>query len=57
EPDTRGSMTIVTTCIVTLGLCVWTSIHVNVQIDRLSFYRLRRKVATSVKALIFPNLV
>ncbi|KAI5839387.1 hypothetical protein DFP73DRAFT_561535 [Morchella snyderi] len=57
EPNTRGSMTIVTTCLVTLGLCVWTSIHVNVQIDQLPFYRLRHKVATSLKALIFPNLV
>lgn len=57
EPDMRGSMTIVTTCLVTLGLCVWTSIHVNVQINQLPFYRLRHKIKTSLTALLFPNLV
>lgn len=57
EPNTRGSMTIVTTCLITLGLCVWTSIHVNVQINQLPFYRLRHKVKTSLTALLFPNLV
>ncbi|RPB15740.1 hypothetical protein P167DRAFT_476207, partial [Morchella conica CCBAS932] len=57
EPDMRGSLTIVTTCLVTLGLCVWTSIHVNVQINQVPFYRLRHKIKTSLTALLFPNLV
>ncbi|KAK3345005.1 hypothetical protein B0H65DRAFT_573650, partial [Neurospora tetraspora] len=30
EPDIRGTFSILSTCIVTLVLCVWTAIHLNV---------------------------
>jgi len=31
EPDGRGSFTILMLCTVTIGLCVWTALHLNVE--------------------------
>ena len=30
EPRVRGSFSILSSCIVTLGLCIWTSVHLNI---------------------------
>ncbi|RPA85995.1 hypothetical protein BJ508DRAFT_158859 [Ascobolus immersus RN42] len=30
EPDRRGTMSILLSCVITLSICVWTSIHLNV---------------------------
>jgi hypothetical protein len=30
SPTTRGSFQILSTCLITLGLCVWTAIHPNI---------------------------
>lgn len=58
EPNMRGSTTIVTTCLITLGLCVWTSIHVDVEYKtHPPLIRLWRKARISLKALLLPNLV
>lgn len=29
-PEHRGSFTILSTCIITLALCIWTSLHLNI---------------------------
>lgn len=29
EPDTRGTWTILSSCLITLSLCLWKSLHLN----------------------------
>lgn len=29
EPETRGTFTILSTCLITMALCVWSSVHLN----------------------------
>jgi len=30
EPNFRGTFQILSTCLITIGLCVWTAVHLNV---------------------------
>lgn len=30
EPERRGTFSILSSCVITLALCVWTSIHLNI---------------------------
>ena len=29
-PNSRGSFEILSTCLITLGLCIWTAVHLNI---------------------------
>jgi hypothetical protein len=37
KPSTRGTSDILTSCLVTLSLCAWSAIHVNVEPDEEEF--------------------
>ena len=30
EPDVRGTFSILSSCLITLGLCAWSALHLNV---------------------------
>ncbi|KAF2142451.1 uncharacterized protein K452DRAFT_270118 [Aplosporella prunicola CBS 121167] len=57
EPTTRGTFSILSTCLVTLSLCVWTAVHLNIpaygQVDRQKWRKLRWLTFT----LFAPELV
>ncbi|PMD62363.1 uncharacterized protein K444DRAFT_627311 [Hyaloscypha bicolor E] len=36
EPESRGTFSILSTCVVTLGLCIWTSVHLNIPAESRS---------------------
>lgn len=55
EPNTRGTFSIICTCGVTLGLCVWTAIHPDVMVDGTPNQRFKRKLEMSFKALVMPE--
>lgn len=57
EPRGRGTFSIITTCGVTLGLCVWTAIHPNVLPGATRFARFMKKVEWTLKALLIPEEV
>ena len=57
SPQTRGTFDILTTCIITILLCVWTAVHLNVPPPG-SFWGPRlRKVGWLILALLAPEMV
>jgi len=58
DPPTRGTYNILSTCLVTLGLCIWTAIHLNIPEYRASWRRqVWRKIGWMVLGFIAPELV
>ncbi|KHE85479.1 hypothetical protein GE21DRAFT_1348871 [Neurospora crassa] len=58
EPGTRGTFSILSVCLVTLGLCVWTAIHLNVpEHNEPSWKQLMRKTGWLVLGLLSPEIV
>ncbi|KAF8417484.1 hypothetical protein EV426DRAFT_578114 [Tirmania nivea] len=71
EPKGRGTLGILINCLITLFLCVWTTIHVNIEpqdkpqpdknkeekrIDRWMAKRWIRKSGWSIVSLVFPEV-
>ena len=58
EPNRRGTFAIFSTCFLTLGLCVWTSLHFNVPGHKESgFSQFLRKTGWMLMGLVCPELV
>ncbi|KAK4450426.1 hypothetical protein QBC34DRAFT_437265 [Podospora aff. communis PSN243] len=58
DPSHRGTYNILSTCFVTLGLCIWTAIHLNIPEYRGSWRRqVWRKLGWMVLGFIAPELV
>ena len=57
SPNTRSTLDILITCIITLLLCVWTAVHLNIS-QPASVWRPRlRKFGWLVLALLAPEIV
>src|SRR5579859_5289114 len=58
-PSGRGTINLVSTCVVTLALCVWTAIHLNIvgKNDRTKWRRLLIKINWALLALFAPEIV
>lgn len=63
EPTLRGSYSILSGCILTLVLCIWTAVHLNIpepEDANRSFLRKRqlwRKIGSLILGLVAPELV
>ncbi|KAK3986120.1 hypothetical protein QBC44DRAFT_248817 [Cladorrhinum sp. PSN332] len=58
EPDSRGTFTLLITSIITLVLCVWTSIHLNLPDPRESKWTgFRRRLKWITIGLFIPELL
>jgi hypothetical protein len=57
EPRTRGTYSILTSCIITLGLCVLTAVHLNVPDYGKLMPQYRRKVWWLMIGLFAPEQV
>ena len=58
DPSHRGTYNILSTCFVTLGLCIWTAIHLNIPEYRGSWRRqVGRKIGWMTLGFIAPELV
>ncbi|KAF8541823.1 hypothetical protein BDD12DRAFT_827936 [Trichophaea hybrida] len=63
SPKTRGTNDILISCLATLGLCVWTALHLNIDpIETTPLrvtiaYRFLTKLLWSITALIAPEIV
>jgi hypothetical protein len=58
DPPHRGTYSILSTCFVTLGLCIWTAIHLNVPEHGASWARQTwRKVGWMMLGFVAPELV
>ncbi|KAK3503321.1 hypothetical protein B0T13DRAFT_456962 [Neurospora crassa] len=58
EPDRRGTFNILSTCLVTLSLCVWTAIHLNVPEHKEGKVKqLVRKAGWTLMGLVSPEAI
>jgi len=57
EPLTRGTFSILSSCLTTMFLCVWTAVHLNVPEYKKESQQFWRKVKWLVIALFAPEVV
>ncbi|KAH8701321.1 hypothetical protein GQ44DRAFT_55400 [Phaeosphaeriaceae sp. PMI808] len=56
EPKTRGTYSILSSCLITVGLCVWTALHLNIP-EYGSSKQMWRKIGWLSVGLLAPELV
>ena len=58
SPNSRGTFDILTTCIITMLLCVWTAVHLNVSPPEEGFWKPKlRKAGWLILALLAPEMI
>lgn len=57
EPTTRGTFSLVSTCLITMGLCIWTAVHLNIPGPGERVTQFWRKVFCVLIGLFAPELV
>jgi hypothetical protein len=57
EPQFRGTFSILSSCLITMSLCIWTSLHLNVPEHRKEHLQKYRKLGWMVLGLLAPELV
>lgn len=63
EPNMRGTVGVIVSCAVTLFLCIWTALHLNIEPLEFSYFkyptisRIVGKAIWALTALIAPELV
>ena len=57
SPTARGTFDILSSCIITLVLCVWTAVHLNVAPPEKYWRFLLRKTGWLLLALLAPEMV
>ena len=57
EPSVRGSWSILSTCIITTSLCVWTAVHLNVPAHDQKYWQFWRKLYWLGVGLFAPEMV
>ncbi|KAL8867326.1 MAG: hypothetical protein Q9174_005734 [Haloplaca sp. 1 TL-2023] len=57
EPDGRGTWSLLTTCIITISLCVWSAVHLNVPQHQSQHSKYWRKFKWVLLGLFAPELV
>jgi hypothetical protein len=58
EPATRGTWNILSSCLITLGLCLWTALHLNIPRHKEGVWRPKlRKVAWLLLGLLAPKML
>ena len=57
EPNTRGTWSIISTCLITLTLCLWTALHLNIPEHNGDTRQRWRKVGWLLIGLLAPEMV
>lgn len=57
EPKTRGTWGILSTCLITLSLCVWSSLHLNLPEHNRGGSQIWRKIAFLTMGMLAPEFV
>jgi hypothetical protein len=57
EPQTRGTFSILSNCLITMSLCIWTSLHLNVPEHKKEHLQKYRKLGWMLLGLIAPEMV
>lgn len=57
EPQSRGTFSILSSCLITMSLCIWTSLHLNVPEHGKEHLQKYRKLGWMILGLLAPELV
>jgi hypothetical protein len=57
EPRLRGTFSILSSCLITMSLCIWTSVHLNVPEHRKEHLQKYRRLGWMVLGLLAPEIV
>lgn len=58
DPDGRGTSSLIVTCLVTLGLCVWSAMHLSIpRRNEKNWYHTLQYVKWSIIGVVGPELV
>jgi hypothetical protein len=57
EPKFRGTFSILSSCLITMVLCIWTSLHLNLPEHKKEYQQKYRKLGWMVLGLLAPELV
>lgn len=57
EPNVRGTWSILSSCIITISLCVWTAVHLNIPEHQRTRGQLWRKMKWLILGLVAPEMV
>jgi len=57
EPKTRGTSSILSSCLITLFFCIWTTVHLNLPMHKKESRQVYRKILWLVIGLLAPELV
>ena len=57
SPTTRGTNEILSTCLITMLLCVWTAVHLNISPPGSFWEPNLRKIGWLILALLAPEIV
>jgi hypothetical protein len=58
EPATRGTFTLLSTCVITLVLCVWSAVHLNLPGNHRSYWlKFFRRLVWITCGLIAPEFL
>ena len=57
EPISRGTFSLVSTCLITMALCIWTAVHLNIPEYGKSSKQSWRKILCIIVGLFAPELV
>jgi hypothetical protein len=57
EPRYRGTYSILFSCIITIGLCIWTAVHLNIPEHGKTLPQFQRKILWLLIGLFAPELV
>jgi len=57
EPEFRGTFGILSSCLITMSLCIWTSLHLNLPEHGKEHHQPLRQIKWMILGLIVPELV
>ncbi|KAF2866660.1 hypothetical protein BDV95DRAFT_504241 [Massariosphaeria phaeospora] len=57
EPLVRGTFSILSSCLITMTLCVWTAVHLNLPTHKKESEQTWRKIKWLITALLAPEMV
>jgi hypothetical protein len=57
EPKFRGTFSILSSCLITMALCIWTSLHLNLPEHKKEYQQKYRKLGWMILGLLSPELV
>ena len=57
EPNFRGTYTILSSCLITMTLCVWTAVHLNLPEHKKASQQKWRKLNWLMIGLLAPEMV